>query len=123
MRIVKFKAWDVEFKEMNSPELCRDIFIELSGYCRTGAIKGNFILLQFTGLRDRNNNEIYEGDIVSFYYRGKKNVKAEIIWNPLGMWSLKWIDDGYINNFYINPNKLTIIGNKYENPELLENKK
>jgi len=123
MRIIKFKAWDVEFNEMNPPELCRDIFIELSGYCRTGAIKGTYILLQFTGLKDRKGNEIYDGDIVSFNYKGKKNIFAEIIWNDLGMWSLKWVDDGYVNNFHLHPSRYTVVGNKYENPELLNNKK
>jgi len=122
MRSIKFKAWDVEFHEMNPPDKCRDIFIELSGYCRTGAIKGNFILLQFTGLYDKNKQEIYDGDIVSFHYKGRKNVKAEVVWNELGMWSLKWLDDGYINNFSMNPKRYTVLGNKYENPELLNKK-
>jgi len=122
MRTIKFKARDVEFKEMNPPELCRDIFFELSGYCRTGAIKGNYILLQFTGLKYRNGNEIYEDDIVSFNYGGRKNVLAEIVWNSIGIWSLRWIEDGYINNSYLNPSRYVVLGNKYENPELLDGK-
>jgi hypothetical protein len=63
-----------------------------------------------TGLKDANGVEICEGDLVQLYYKGNYHV-CEIVWNPLGMWSLKW-QDGYINNYWLIPGNLKVIGKK-----------
>ncbi len=58
MREIKFRIWEQETKTMFTPA---SIPNPTSSPDRTGGI-----LLQFTGLLDRNSKEIYEGDIVRF---------------------------------------------------------
>lgn len=63
-----------------------------------------FIFLEYTGLKDKNKKEIYEGDIVQFQH----------------------IDDyGYMTNIFSMESDIVIeiIGNIYENPELLKENK
>jgi hypothetical protein len=72
--------------------------------------------LQYTGLKDRNGREICEGDVVRFKIGGE-DFKRPVVWNPSGMWSIQWPDQ-------VNPGPLRgtyeVIGNIYENPELLQ---
>lgn len=73
------------------------------------------IFLQFTGLKDKNGVEIYEGDILDYEGYNKYEVYFMngkfMACNELGH---------DINNYYYN--KVKVIGNIYENPELLTNK-
>ena len=82
-------------------------------------------LLQSTGLKDMNNTEIYEGDIVEFKYPYDKRIKTrgKIVRNDdkacFGI-SMKETTEQYELYRVTAENYLTVIGNIYENPELLE---
>ena len=67
---------------------------------------------QFTGLRDKNGKEIYEGDIV----RGP-GFGAVSVYFDGGRFCLYFLGDEYWNEY---ADKIEIIGNIHENPELLE---
>ena len=88
-----------------------------------------FILMQFTGLKDKNGIEIYEGDIVAcddggeyFTYEGHDEYpeKYPIAWNEEGAcFCLEGKEDLEFSPFY-GYCTFEILGNIYQNPELLE---
>lgn len=71
--------------------------------------KWEYHLMQYTGLKDKNGKEIYEGDIV---HHGKNTISE-----------VKFKDGAFTIAetclYYKRPSELTIEGNIYENPELL----
>lgn len=92
------------------------------------------ILMQYTGLKDKNDKEIYEGDIIKFHiftqelgegfgvYEGEREWIGEIAMESFGVWLESDTEEksGYIINWYgTHEESIEIIGNIYENPELL----
>ncbi|MEJ8547169.1 YopX family protein [Brevibacillus borstelensis] len=88
-------------------------------------------LIKYTGLRDKNGKEIYEGDILRWTKRqytscSREEIESEeiqeviVYWNET-MWALAGDDRGYLLMPYlVEPDAFEVIGNIYENPELLE---
>ena len=126
MREIKFRAWDDYRKAMSD---------EVDIYCETGIIwwvaqwrgedggkieafdsisKGNS-LMQYTGLHDKNGKEIWEGDI--FPHNGMNLVVKYELGAVVGHW---FGSNEYIFfDHYANDDEVEIIGNIYENKELL----
>lgn len=71
---------------------------------------------QYTGLKDKNGKEIYEGDI---YHMGDKNIKYVVTWHDTGLIGKQLGSSSYAGLTHWR-NKIEIIGNIYDNPELLE---
>lgn len=90
-----------------------------------------FLISRATGMRDGNNAPIFQGDIVSFRLadEGGAAVTAEVFWHPDGMWVPMPLFQGRLlvpvgkdgSEKYENRcSGFTVIGNKYENPQLLD---
>jgi uncharacterized phage protein (TIGR01671 family) len=63
MREIKFRFWDEKYNQWDTSPL--------TIYHGESVVKQGRVIQQFTGLKDRNNKGIYEGDIVEFYLNGK----------------------------------------------------
>jgi len=119
MREIKFRAWDKKINVMfKNWEFIGDFFTN------TNFQKTNNILLQYTGLKDRNWVEIYEGDVVELYQKAHGYIKTKIVFK--NWWfELRALDSNRIWMFWdiITQNEISmeIIGNIYSNPELINN--
>lgn len=114
--IPKYRAWDKETKTMNGmAEIYRNRNQEIELHPRDE----NIILMQSTGLKDKNGKEIFEGDIVLVL----DSPYTVFYDNERGSYRLKPHDDrwnvDYMSNFSHGGN-FEVVGNIYENPELLE---
>ena len=109
----KFRAWDKENKEMVEVELLgKEVLLYKDGEWENIE---NFEVMQYTGLKDENGREIYEGDIARHATWGDI---YEVIFEDGGFYVLSSYDFQTINEY-----PLEVIGNVYENPELLEGEK
>jgi len=123
MRVIRFRAWDRIEKQMFF-----DVSLYADGWAfceddhQLGDIGKQCDLMQYTGLKDKNGKEIYEGDLINGCDVAVEYTKVTI----------EWFNGGFAMMGHQKPNKwiegrldtpefeCEVIGNIYENPELLE---
>lgn len=127
MRDIKFRAWDGEeiitdwFKVIERPaQTVGDITLPpykspiLNNSCPIE-------IMQYTGLMDKNGKEIYEGDILDLVGKCNSEHFAIVTWNDeTCAFAVTGINDDDLSDHLYGGNLSEVIGNIYENPELLE---
>ena len=115
MRPIKFRAWSNKWNKMIYPDN-KDISIDVhSNTAWDDTIDDECIeLMQYTSLHDKNGKEVYEDDIV----KDKDGNVYKIVWSQV---SFKMEGKKEIIKMFDRIGEfITVIGNKYENPELIE---
>jgi len=117
MREIKFRCWDILNKEMFNVEIMdfqkRKVYRDTVSYREFNDVE----FIQYTGLKDKNGKEIYEGDIVILH-----NGKYKVIFNTEEARFVLRDDEFEMNIPFTNNNneRMEVLGNVYENPELIK---
>lgn len=110
----RFRVWDDIHREMSCLESDDVNPFNISDYPQNN-------IMQCTGMRDKYNNLIYEGDVV--YKKGAKSWKgekllSEVVWcSDSACFMLS--DENGLHNIPRNPQNIDIMGNKYQHTNLL----
>lgn len=139
----KFRIWDKEQNKYFSFEDFKRFDVEFNFDPTTNEVvceydKNRYIVLSSTGLKDKNGKLIYEGDVLDLYVSSKKLYRYEVKYE-IGSFMLVSQDEIFdfpnVWNDYVYPlsqlyyeyqneenciDECEVIGNIYENPELLE---
>ena len=124
-RELKFRAWDKKNSRMAQVYTLGLTGIEGStinsgGELLSGCGKENIELMQYTGLKDKNGKEIYEGDIyiTDIIRRIGEKIGVEMPVSSEKKQIVEWQRCGF--SPIEDEERIEIIGNIYENPELLK---
>jgi uncharacterized phage protein (TIGR01671 family) len=116
MREIKFRAWNVGSGFM----AVQGNHHEIDTPAKILSIYGKDIVMQYTGLKDKNGKEIYEGDVIVTQLNAPDNKEESLVVEFAdGAFKLKKENTYYYFPFLLN---VEIIGNIWEHPDLLESK-
>ena len=138
MREIKFRAWNKDWKMMVLPEDLQAIWFDGVTACAADVEfnitttdgqrnknlwedceKDEVTLMQYTGLKDKNGVEIYESDVVKFNFIGREEGTSEVKWE-YGEWNVTDFSEKVrISDNIHGAADIEVIGNIYQNPELL----
>jgi len=138
MKEIKFRAWDKTYSLMNykvqvgntdyadQNYTCNNIWVDYGDRKSVGWMNADdkcIDLMQFTGMKDKNGKEIYEGDIVKHKFRRiwqTEQHTSQVVWDQ--GYCCYYLFDGISNHRMRDDIIYEVIGNIYENPELSNTK-
>lgn len=109
MREIKFRAWEISKNKYINDYTCHSLFEYFGFWSNNG-----FVYEQYTGLKDKNGREIYEGDICR--YSIDDGISAPIEFNNGAF----WFGALMLGIEVLDEDGIEIIGNIHENKELLD---
>jgi len=120
-RKIKFRVWDVEAKRMIGAKQT-----PLAAAVWTQTEPDDFVLMQYTGLKDVAGKEIFEGDLISHNQDAQRVDVYKIQWDEFEQFHARDVDPKrqqnvleywWLGKFW---KQICIVGNVHENPELLK---
>ncbi len=140
MRPIKFRAWDQLHKKMRyEGRFVQGGISELQlGQLATAEVGMGYILMQFTGLHDKDGTEIWEGDVVKLSMGAGTGYEGNHPWQHVVVGTVAEcrgrfiIDDqpsntqplynrGQLKDLYLYVDCAQVLGSIYEHPELVKN--
>lgn len=131
-REIKFRAWDIEAKQFVTDFILDRLGNEYqTNKCEFWGDDRRLVLMQYTGMKDKNGMDIYEGDIVQMFItrswgRPEQETVRMVATLDDGIWNVAtdWIEAsewwGAAEDGSTTVHWREIIGNVHEDPELLK---
>lgn len=121
-REIKFRAWD---KKENRFFPWHTTKLHLGNWASKPESFPEIMLMQFTGLKDKNGKEIYEGDVLQMTNAMNERINFAVYWGTGLFTDIQWAGFRYGKSGMIlnddDMERCEVIGNIYENQELLTN--
>ena len=121
----KFRAWDARNEEMFDVSMIEYLIggIQLEDGDPVRFVGNDLVLLQSTGLLDKNGVEIFEGDMFRYTNERGESATLEVVWFEHGWYgALPGCKDDHEYDYEIPlwniPKEYEVIGNIYANPEI-----